>query len=47
VFDISGISQLAPGSWASVAPLAFRTVIALLVGFAIAGALVRLSLRRY
>ena len=47
VFDATGIGQLATGSWASVAPLAIRTAIALVAGFGVAGALVRLSLRRY
>lgn len=47
LFELTGFAQATHGSWTSVMPLALRTAIALIVGFAIAGALIRLRLRRY
>ena len=47
LFDATGVVGLAPGDWSSLRPLAIRSAGMLVLGFAAAGAVIRLSLRRY
>lgn len=46
-FELTGLAQAAHGDFTSLAPLATRTGIVLLVGYPIAAALTHLRLRRY
>jgi hypothetical protein len=45
--DMTGLGYLVPGDWATLGPLITRATVAGLVGFALAGAVIGVRLRRY